>query len=53
MKERETGEEEKIEITEMPDKETLEAFLEGFSKEVRVTFNIKTGKFERLRKEND
>lgn len=36
-----------ISITEMPDKETLEAFLEGqVGSPVRVYFNIETGRFE-------
>jgi len=33
-------------ITEMPDKETLQAFLDGFHGGVRVAFNIEKGKFE-------
>lgn len=38
-------------ISEMPDKETLEAFLRGKSGEVTVYFDILTGKF--VRKTND
>jgi len=35
-------------IKVMPDKETLEAFMEGMHGDVKVVFNSKTGEFEWL-----
>lgn len=45
MKEREK---ERREIKKMPDKETLEAYLEGACGPTRVSFNIEKGEFEWL-----
>lgn len=35
-----------MKIKKMPNKETLEEFLEGFSKNPKVIFNNKKGEFE-------
>lgn len=43
----------RIRISEMPDRETLEAFLEGQFGQVRVTFDAESGRFSWITQRNE